>query len=114
MRGGTPAGPGHAADLALDRALARLVGHADGPPGIAVIVQRGDRPFLHRAGSADLADGAPIRAFDSMRVASVSNAFGGAVALSLVAGGRLSLGDTIGKWLPGLPSAWAGVTLREL
>jgi D-alanyl-D-alanine carboxypeptidase len=40
-----------------------------------------------------------------MRLASVSKAFSGAVALSLVADGTLSLGDTVGKWLPGLPPA---------
>ena len=102
------------ADAALDRALAGLVGHADGPPGIAVVVQRGKRAVLHRAGTADLADGAPIRASDSMRLASVAKAFSGAVALSLVADGTLSLGDTVGKWLPGLPRAWSKVTLREL
>jgi len=69
---------------------------------------------LHQAGTADLATGAPIRAFESMRLASVAKAFSGAVALSLVAAGRLSLNDTVGQRLPGLPHAWARVTLREL
>jgi D-alanyl-D-alanine carboxypeptidase len=103
-----------AADAALDRALTRLVQHPDGPPGIAALVQRGDLAVLHRAGTADLADGVPIQAFDSMRLASVSKAFSGAVALSLAADGTLSLGDTVGRWLPGLPRAWSEVTLREL
>jgi D-alanyl-D-alanine carboxypeptidase len=49
-----------------------------------------------------------------MRIASVSKAFSGAVALSLVAQGRLSLNDTIGGRLPNLPKAWAQVTLREV
>jgi D-alanyl-D-alanine carboxypeptidase len=44
----------------------------------------------------------------------VAKAFSGAVALSVVADGRLSLGDTVGKRLPGLPRAWSRVTLREL
>lgn len=52
--------------------------------------------------------------FDSMRLASVSRAFSGAVALSLAADGTLTLDDAVGKWLPGLPSAWSEVTLREL
>ena len=69
---------------------------------------------LHRAGTADVATGAPLRASDSMWLASVSKAFNGAVALSLVADGRLSLGDTVGRRLPGLPLAWSKVTLREL
>ena len=102
------------ADTCLDQALARLVRQADGPPGIAVIVQRGEQAALHRAGTGDLADGAPIRAVDSMRLASVAKAFSGAVALSLVADGTLALGDTVGRWLPGLPRPWAKVTLREL
>jgi D-alanyl-D-alanine carboxypeptidase len=103
-----------AAGAALDRALVRFVRHADGPPGIAVVVQRRGRAVLHRAGTADLADGAPIRASDSMRLASVAKAFSGAVALSLVANGTLALGDTVGRLLRGLPAAWSRVTLREL
>jgi D-alanyl-D-alanine carboxypeptidase len=112
--GAAPAGSARGADATLDRALARLVRHADGPPGIAVVVQRGGRAVLHRAGTANVATGAPIRASDSMWLASVSKAFSGAVALSLVADGRLSLGDTVGRRLPGLPLAWSKVTLREL
>ena len=112
--GAASAGTARSADTALDRALARFVRHADGPPGVAVVVQRGDRAVLHQAGTADLATGAPIRAFESMRLASVAKAFSGAVALSLVAGGRLSPSDTVGQRLPGLPHAWARVTLREL
>jgi D-alanyl-D-alanine carboxypeptidase len=105
---------GHADDAALGRALARLVRQADGPPGAAVIVQRGGRLVLHRAGTANLATGAPIGASDSMRLASVSKAFSGAVALSLVADGRLALRETVGQRLRGLPRAWSKVTLREL
>ena len=36
--GAASAGTAQGADAALNRALARLVLHADGPPGIAVIV----------------------------------------------------------------------------
>jgi D-alanyl-D-alanine carboxypeptidase len=50
-----------------------------------------------------------------MRIASISKAFTGAVALHLVQEGRLGLDDTIGQRLPGvmLP-AWSMVTLREM
>jgi D-alanyl-D-alanine carboxypeptidase len=48
-----------------------------------------------------------------MRIASVAKAFSGAVALSLVDRGKLSLDDTIGEVLPSLPAAWAQVTLRQ-
>jgi D-alanyl-D-alanine carboxypeptidase len=112
--GAASASTAQGADAALNRALARLVQHADGPPGIAVVVQRGGRAVLHRAGTANVATGAPIRGSDSMRLASVAKAFSGAVALSLVADRRLSLGDTVGRRLPALPRAWSAVTLREL
>ena len=49
-----------------------------------------------------------------MRIASVAKAFSGAVALSLVDDGFLSLDDTIGSRLPHLPVAWHAVTLRDL
>jgi D-alanyl-D-alanine carboxypeptidase len=49
-----------------------------------------------------------------MRIASVSKAFSGAAALSLVSKGDLSLDDTIGERLPDLPAAWSHVTLRQL
>jgi D-alanyl-D-alanine carboxypeptidase len=48
-----------------------------------------------------------------MRIASVTKAFSGAVALALVDRGRLRLGDTVGELLPRLPSDWAPVTLRQ-
>jgi D-alanyl-D-alanine carboxypeptidase len=102
------------ADVALDWALTRLIQHPDGPPGAVVLVQRGNQKVLHRAGTANLADKAPILAADSMRLASVAKAFSGAVALSVASDDVLSLSDTIGKWLPGLPRAWSKVTLREL
>jgi D-alanyl-D-alanine carboxypeptidase len=49
-----------------------------------------------------------------MRIASVAKAFSGAVALHLVQEGRLRLDDTIGQRLPGLPAAWASVTVRQM
>jgi D-alanyl-D-alanine carboxypeptidase len=59
-----------------------------------------------------------MRANDRMRIASTSKAFSGAVALSLVNEGTLSLNDTIGELLSDLPEpppkAWAKVTLGQL
>jgi D-alanyl-D-alanine carboxypeptidase len=99
---------------ALDAAIQRLVGKDDGPPGIAVVVQRGDAPVLHAAGAGDVATGAPIAMDDHVRLASVAKAFSGAVVLALVADGVLDLDDTIGRWRPELPEAWSEVTVRDL
>ena len=81
------------ADAALDRALEELVAMDGGPPGVIAIVVR------------NLKNNLPLRAKDHMRIASIAKAFSGAVALSLVSKGVLSLNDTIGDLLPGLPKA---------
>jgi D-alanyl-D-alanine carboxypeptidase len=104
-----------AADRNLQRALDAIVARPDGPPGIAVVVQRGSAPaVLHTAGVADTSTGAKISGGDSMRLASVAKAFSGAAALSLVGDGSLSLDDTVGAKLPDQPAAWADVTVAQL
>ncbi len=102
------------ADEALDTALEKLVRRKDGPPGVAVVVQRDDEPRLHAAGLGDVETESPPVIDDHVRVASVAKAFSGAAALSAVADGVLSLDDTIGARLPDLPSAWSEVTLSQL
>jgi D-alanyl-D-alanine carboxypeptidase len=101
-------------DAQLDAALQKIVARKDGPPGISVVVQRGDTPVLHTAGAADLTTKQPFTLDDSMRLASVAKAFTGAAALALVAQGKLSADATIGATLPGQPAAWADVTLQQL
>lgn len=110
------AGGASSPGAALDRALERFVAADGGPPGIAVVVQRGSAPELHTAGVADLATGAAIGIDDSMRLASVAKAFSGAAALALVgdADGTLNIDHTVGDLLPDLPQAWADVTLAQL
>jgi D-alanyl-D-alanine carboxypeptidase len=99
---------------ALDRAVNALVGTPGGPPGMVVVVQKGSRTTTLTAGVADLTTNAPMSAGAEMRLASVSKTYSGAAALALVSSGRLSLNDTIGKWLPTMPKIWAPVTLRQL
>jgi D-alanyl-D-alanine carboxypeptidase len=98
----------------LSRAMDALVERPSGPPGVVVIVHRGDDRRVLTAGVANVETGREIRVNDHMRVASVAKAFSGGVALSLVDRGKLSLRDTIGDLLPYLPEAWEDVTLAEL
>jgi len=98
----------------LSQAVHRLVDTPNGPPGIVVVVERGSESTTITAGVADLATKLTITSSHEMRLASVSKAYNGAAALSLVSSGRLSLNDTIGKWLPSLPLAWSEITLRQL
>lgn len=102
------------ADRQLQRAMLGLTARRDGPPGIAVVVQRGKRAVFRTAGVGNTTRGTRMKPSDHMRLASVSKAFSGAVTLSLVAEGKLSLGDTIGRWLPALPAAWSAVTVSQL
>jgi D-alanyl-D-alanine carboxypeptidase len=102
------------ADAALDRALEELVAMEGGPPGVIAVVQRGQHRKVHTFGVRNLNGDLPIRIDDRMRIASAAKAFSGAVALSLVSKGKLSLQDTISERLPELPEAWSKVTLRQL
>ncbi|ROR00422.1 D-alanyl-D-alanine carboxypeptidase [Streptomyces sp. 2132.2] len=112
--------PAHAAgsdpahDGRLQRELEQLVGQDDGPPGVIAVLTRGDRTQVYTAGVGDLTTGRPPQLDDHMRIASISKAFSGAVALRLVDRGVLSLDDTIGGVLPTQPPAWHPVTLRQL
>ena len=105
---------GGQADKALDQAIEELVNAPSGPPGVVVLVQRGSTPSVHVGGVADVGTGREPTADDSMRIASVSKAFSGGVALSLVDRGAMSLNDTVGKRLPDAPDQFKPVTLREL
>src|ERR687893_2540611 len=103
-----------ASDAALDGALQALVAMPGGPPGAIAVVQRGDAREVHAFGVRNIKSDLPMRVDARMRLASTSKAFSGAVALSLVSKGVLSLNDTIGERLPGLPRSWHKVTLRQL
>ncbi len=104
-----------AADAALDRAITALVKTPKGPPGIAVVVQRGAAaPAVHAAGTGTVGQELPITGTDHLRIASVAKAYSGATALALVRDGKLGVDDTVGRWLPAQPAAWHPVTVRQL
>jgi len=106
------------ADTTLDQALAAFVARKDGPPGIAVVVQRDTSPVLHQAGTSVLGRDSPFQLTDHTRVASVAKAYSGATALAEVSAGKLALdstiGGTLGSVLTDLPATWDGITLTQL
>jgi D-alanyl-D-alanine carboxypeptidase len=102
-------------DASVERGLRRLVSAPGGPIGGIATLYRNGRTTVLRAGRADLTRPGAPRLVDHMRIASISKAFSGAVALHLVAQGHLGLNDTIGQRLPGMmPAAWSAVTVREM
>ena len=88
--------PTVARDAAVQRLLNRLVATPGGPVGAIVTLYRNGRTTVVRAGRADAARSGAPRLGDHMRIASITKAFTGAVALHLVQEGRLGLDDTIG------------------
>nr|WP_167151085.1 serine hydrolase domain-containing protein [Streptomyces sp. MBT27] len=91
------AGDGHRATEAALDAVVR-----DGPPGGIAAVMRGRDTWEGRAGLADLSTGRQPGAGDRFRVGSITKTFVATVMLELEATGKLSLDDTVDRWLPGL------------
>ncbi len=102
-------------DAVVQRGLQRLVAAPGGPVGAIATLYRNGHTTVLGAGRADAARRGAPRLGDHMRIASVSKAFSGAVALHLVQQGQLGLDDTIRQRLRGMmPAAWSAVTVREL
>ena len=66
------------------------------------------------SGLADLRTGRPMRPKLNYRVASVTKPFVATVVLQQVAEGRLSLSDTVERWLPGILPYGGQVSIRQL
>ncbi|MFJ8081160.1 serine hydrolase domain-containing protein [Streptomyces sp. NPDC096205] len=74
----------------------------DGVPGVTATAQDTHGTWRATAGVGDLRTGAPRTPADRYRVGSITKTFVATVLLQLEAEGRLSLDDSVDKWLPGL------------
>jgi D-alanyl-D-alanine carboxypeptidase len=90
-------------------------GPIEGLSGAALQVDRGaGKPILALyAGDNGLSDKKPIGPDTLFDIGSNTKEFTSALILQLEAAGKLSLDDTIGRWLPQY-SAWKDVTIRSL
>ncbi|MEV5429208.1 serine hydrolase domain-containing protein [Streptomyces sp. NPDC052701] len=93
-----PAGDG--GHEATRRAMRAAV--EDGAPGVTARAQDARGTWSAAEGVGDLATGQPRSARDRYRVGSITKTFVATVLLQLEAEGRLSLDDTVEKWLPGV------------
>lgn len=84
-------------------------------PGVAVIVVKDGKVVLSLAkGMADISKRAAIDVQTVFDVASVSKSITAIAVMQLVEQGKLSLDDSILKWLPELPASWHGITVHHL
>jgi D-alanyl-D-alanine carboxypeptidase len=101
-----------AAPPALQQALDKVV--ADGVPGTIALEREGRHVWHAASGVADLKTKEPISARHRFRIGSITKSFVSTVVLQLVAERRLSLDDTIERWLPGVVPNGDAITVRQL
>lgn len=91
---------------------------ADGFPGVVAYARRDHKESRIAAGLADTASGERARPDQRFRIASNTKAFVSTVLLQLEGEGRLSLDDSVEKWLPGVVQGngnnGTAITIRQL
>ncbi len=97
---------------AYQRALQTLA--SDGHSGAVAVVQTEDGTWQGAAGWADFYAKRRAHPDDRFAIESTTKTFVAAVVLQLVQEKRLSLQDTVQRWLPGLLPARPAITVREL
>jgi CubicO group peptidase (beta-lactamase class C family) len=84
-------------------------------PGASVLVLRDATAVFRKSyGFADLEARVPATPATNYRLASMTKQFTAAAILLLAEDGKLTLDDPVRKWLPTLPAAANGITLRHL
>ena len=91
----TGAGPHDATRRAIEAVV------EDGIPGVTATAKDAHGTWSTTAGVGNIRTGKPRSAADRFRAGSITKSFVATVVLQLEAEGRLSLDDTVEKWLPG-------------
>lgn len=92
--------------------------HRDGVVGVLAQIRDDHSVIRARAGESKLGSGVPVPFNASFRMGSNTKTFVAIVVLQLAAEERLSLDDTVERWLPGLVSGngndGSAITIRQL
>ena len=87
---------------------------AAGSPGAIALVNDGRKVRVSAAGVADTSGRRALRPADRFRAGSITKSFVATVALQLVGERKLSLSDSVERWLPGILPYGDDVTVRQL
>ncbi|MCX5797218.1 MAG: serine hydrolase [Elusimicrobia bacterium] len=85
-----------------------------GAPGAILAVDTSSGTWVGAAGKADLSTGEALSPGMQIRLASVTKTFTAALIMRLVELGKLSLDDTVERWLPGQVTGGGQVSIRML
>lgn len=103
-----PLTPAQQADALMQR-------YTGAGPGASLLVVKDGRAVISRGyGMADLEGHVAATPATNYRLASVTKQFIAAAVLLLAEDGKLSLDDSLRKWLPSLPQSDAAITLHEV
>jgi D-alanyl-D-alanine carboxypeptidase len=85
-----------------------------GAPGAVVLIRKGGSTTVLTAGVADRSTQRPVGPDDRFRIASITKSFVATIVLQLVGEGKLSLTDTVEKFLPRLVPNGDKIKVRQL
>jgi D-alanyl-D-alanine carboxypeptidase len=87
---------------------------AAGAPRAALLVRDGSTTIRLASGHGNLAPKTPMRVAYRSRVGGLTKSFVATVVLQLAGEGRLSLDDSVGRWLPGAISDGDAISICQL
>jgi D-alanyl-D-alanine carboxypeptidase len=88
---------------------------AQGMPSVSVVVARANETLVERAwGLANVANGQKAEPSTFYQTGSLSKQFTAALLLKLVDRGRVSLGDTLGRFFSGLKPEFNAITVEQI
>ena len=89
--------------------------YAGAVPGASVLVVRDGKTIVRRTyGLSNMEQSLPATPATNYRLASVTKQFTAAAILLLAQDGKLTVDDRVKRWLPSLPAAADGITIRHL
>lgn len=97
----------------LQALLDKYVG-SNGIPGMILALETQQGKWIGASGQANVATGEAMTPSMQVRIASITKPFTATLIMKLIEEGKLSLDDTVEKWLPGAIPAGSRITVRML